>query len=97
VIVVAAVVGLYHWRVLRADAAARPPKVTVAPTTAVVVAASPTSVPIHATEVEEPHSRRYVLSVTDATEDDVHQALSSLPPAASYKLTPTEHGAVDGH
>ena len=34
VIVVAAGVGLYHWRVLRADAAARPPKVAVAPTTA---------------------------------------------------------------
>jgi hypothetical protein len=39
-----------------------------------------------------------VLTVTDATEDDVHQALSSLPPHAAYKLTPTERGAlpVDG-
>jgi hypothetical protein len=33
----------------------------------------------------------------DATEDDVHQALSNLPPAASYKLTPAEHGVLDGH
>ena len=40
--------------------------------------------------------RRYVLAVTDATEDDVHQALANLPPQASYKLTPSEQGAVDG-
>jgi hypothetical protein len=32
--------------------------------------------------------------VTDATEDDVHQALASLPPHAAYKLTPAEAGAV---
>jgi hypothetical protein len=29
-----------------------------------------------------------VLSVMDASEDDVHQALSNLPPAASYRLIP---------
>jgi hypothetical protein len=46
-------------------------------------------------EVLSPHARRYSLVVTDATDDDVHQALSSLPPQASYKLTPTEQ-AVDG-
>ena len=33
---------------------------------------------------------RYVLAITDATEDDVHQALANLPPNASYKLTPAE-------
>jgi hypothetical protein len=32
--------------------------------------------------------KRYVLSVMDASEDDVHQALSTLPPAASYRLIP---------
>jgi hypothetical protein len=46
-------------------------------------------------EVLSPHARRYSLVVTDATDDDVHQALSTLPPQASYKLTPTEQ-AVDG-
>jgi len=96
VIVGAAGIGLYHWRVLRADAAARPPKVAVEPEPAAVAAvgaAAPVSVPIHATEVADAHSRRYVLSVTDATEDDVHQALANLPPQASYKLTPTDHAA----
>ena len=96
VIIVAAVVGLYHWRVLRADAAARPPKVAVEQAPAVVAVAEPVSVPVQATEAADPGSRHYVLSVTDATEDDVHQALASLPPQASYKLTPAEHGAADG-
>src|SRR5438445_6004981 len=31
----------------------------------------------------------YELSVVGATEDDVHQALASLPPKASYKLAPS--------
>jgi len=97
VIVVAAVVGVYHWRVLRADGAARPPKVAAAPEPVATVVAASAPVAIHGSEVEAPHSRRYVLSVTDATEDDVHQALANLPPQAGYKLTPTEHGVVDGH
>jgi Domain of unknown function (DUF5671) len=96
VIVVAAVVGVYHWRVLRADAAARPPKIGVVPAPSAAVVAAPTPGPIQASEDGAPHSRRYVLAVTDATEDDVHQALANLPPQASYKLTPTEHGVVDG-
>jgi len=98
VIIVAAAIGVYHWRVLRADAAARPPKVVVvgAPVAPVAVA-TPVPVEIHAPEVADPHSHRYVLSVTAATEDDVHQALANLPPMASYKLTPAEQGAVDGH
>jgi hypothetical protein len=29
-----------------------------------------------------------MLSVMDASEDDVHQALANLPPAASYRLVP---------
>jgi hypothetical protein len=101
VIVVAAAVGFYHWRVLRADAAARPPKVAAEPATAVtatatVMAAAPVVVPV--IEVADPHTRRYVLSVTDATEDDVHQALANLPPQAAYKLTHADASVlpVDG-
>jgi len=98
VIVVAAAIGVYHGRVLRADAAARPPKVAaeVAPIAAVLVAAT-VPVETHAPEIADPHSRRYVLSVTAATDDDVHQALANLPPMASYKLTSAEQGTVDGH
>jgi len=94
VILVAAGVGFYHLRVLRADAAARPPK--VAPEPAPVAAAEVASVAevVSVTEVADPHTHRYVLSVTDATEDDVHQALASLPPHAAYKLTSAEAGAV---
>jgi hypothetical protein len=96
VIIVAAGVGVYHWRVLRADAAARPARTAAQPavTRPVAVASESAPPPSHA-EVLSPHSRRYTLVVTDATDDDVHQALSSLPPQAGYKLTPTEH-AVDG-
>jgi hypothetical protein len=92
VLVVAAGVGFYHWRVLRADAAARPPKAAAEPATAAVAAAEPVLIAAH--EVADPHTRRYMLSVTDATDDDVHQALSSLPPHAAYKLTPTEERAA---
>jgi Domain of unknown function (DUF5671) len=98
VIIVAAGVGFYHWRVLRADAAARPLKhLDAEPAPAAVAAAAP--VLISTAEAADPNTRRYLLSVTDATEDDVHQALSSLPPHAAYKLTPTDKGAVpvDGH
>jgi len=97
VLIVAVGVGFYHWRVLRADAAARPPKAAAEHTPAVVVATVP--VPVPAPEAADPHTHRYLLSVTDATEDDVQQALSTLPPHASYKLTPTEKEAlpVDGH
>jgi hypothetical protein len=101
VIVVAAGVGLYHWRVLRADAAARPPKAATTPGAAVsspAAIASSTAQTNAATapDVVGPHSRRYTLVVTDATEDDVHQALADLPPQASYSLTPSEQ-VVDGH
>lgn len=98
VIIVAAGIGIYHWRVLRADAAARPPRPAPEPS-AVAVVAKPSS-PAAATtpaasDALGPHSRRYALVVTDATEDDLHQALASLPPQASYRLTPTEQ-QVDG-
>jgi hypothetical protein len=54
------------------------------------VVPEPAAAPVHPDEVVEDHARRYVLSVTDATEDDVHQALANLPPQASYKLTADE-------
>jgi len=102
VIVVAAGVGVYHWRVLRADSAARPPRLGVTPVAVVAtpmpVVAAPagdTSATTTEPDVAGPHSRRYTLVVTDATEDDVHQALADLPPQASYRLTPTEQ-TVDG-
>ena len=99
VIVVAAGVGFYHWRVLRADAAARPPKVASEPAIVAATVAAAVPVVIPATQLADPHTRRYMLSVTDATEDDVHQALANLPPQAAYKLTHADAGAmpVDGH
>ena len=99
VVVVAAGVGFYHWRVLRADAAARPPKPAVAASVAVKRAPAPPSAapetpsPQPASELVGAHARRYTLVVTDATDDDVHQALAALPPHASYKLTPNEPSA----
>ena len=103
VIVVGVGVAAYHWRVLRMDAAARPARPAPAPKPAVVAAASAASAasasskdkPTQPAEVTGPHAHRYTLVVTDASEDDVHQALSSLPPQAGYKLTPAEQ-AVDG-
>lgn len=97
VLVVAATVGLYHWRVLRADVAARASKSAAepAPVTAAVAAATPSV--IHAHEVADHGTHLYVLSVTDATEDDVRQALAGLPRHAAYKLALYEQGApVDG-
>ena len=95
VIVVAIGVGIYHYTVLRGDAAARPAKAAVAkaPVTAAAATVAKTA---PAAEILSPHSRRYALVVTDATEDDLHQALASLPPHASYKLTHAEQ-PVDGH
>jgi hypothetical protein len=94
VLVVAVFVGVYHWRVLRADAASRPakhelehaPAIAAAPA---VVDSPATTAPAAAPSTSDTaHGRRYVLSVMDASEDDVHQALSNLPPAASYRLIP---------
>ena len=98
VILVGAGVGVYHLRVLRADAAARPARpAPVQPVVTRPVAVANEAAPAPAAaETLAPHSRRYSLVVSDATDDDIHQALSSLPPHASYKLTPTET-AVDGH
>jgi hypothetical protein len=87
VLVVAIMVGIYHWRVLRSDAAARPARhvADVAPAIAaapVVAASTVASAPIATAQ-----GKRFILSVENASEDDVHQALANLPPQASYKLT----------
>ncbi|TMC72619.1 MAG: hypothetical protein E6J18_04560 [Chloroflexi bacterium] len=92
VLVVAVVVGFYHWRVLRGDAASRPAKhePAAAPPVAPMAGVAATTTVTAATVVAEPHGKRYILSIVDASEDDVHQALANLPPAASYHLTPSE-------
>ncbi len=105
VIVVAAGIAAYHWRVLRADAAARPPRTAVpppptGPVAAVVPAAAPpATVPAmaeHSAEASASTARkhRYTLEVSDATEDDIHQALAALPPQASYHLAPADEEAT---
>jgi hypothetical protein len=95
VVLVAAGVAVYHWRVLRADAVARPPKAADGTAPIPAVTEPTTREAAAASEVVGPHARRYTLVVTDATDDDVHQALATLPPQAGYHLTPTEQ-AVDG-
>jgi hypothetical protein len=95
VLVVAVFIGVYHWRVLRADAAARPAKHEVAAAAAAVATApeaphreAAASVAAPTAADATPHGKRFMLSVMDASEDDVHQALANLPPAASYRLVP---------
>jgi hypothetical protein len=92
VLVVALAVGFYHWRVLRADAASRPARHEKAPVAVPAVAPAITASSIDAAPVPvaAPAGMRFILSVVDATEDDVHQVLANLPPAASYLLTPLE-------
>jgi hypothetical protein len=95
VLAVAVIVGIYHWRVLRADASARPPrpepKIAQAPVEAEpheVVPSTEPMAPVAAAPTTAEHGKRYILLVSDASDDDVHQALASLPPQASYHLTP---------
>lgn len=90
VIVVAAGVGIYHWRVLRGDAAARAARPAPAPAVKVGSPAVSAVAPQAVGDALGPHARRYTLVVTEATDDDVHQALASLPPQSSYRLTPIE-------
>jgi len=91
---VALVVGFYHWRVLRADAASRPARHETAPPRVALAAVAPaitaSTVDAAPAPVAAPAGMRFILSVLDATEDDVHQVLANLPPAASYLLTPLE-------
>ncbi len=86
VVVVAAAVGIYHWRVLRSDATARPPKGVQLTATVTIAPTAPAKRP---PAVEVASGTHYELSVLGATEDDVHQALTNLPPQASYKLVPS--------
>jgi hypothetical protein len=90
VLLVAIAVGFYHWRVLRADGASRPARHEPEATQAIapVPAAAPAASTIETAAVPSEHGKRYILSVVDATDDDVHQALANLPPAASYRLIP---------
>jgi hypothetical protein len=90
VLLVAIVVGLYHWRVLRGDAAARPSRHEPELAPVAAPAAAITTPTIDSAPAAPELGKRYILSVVDATEDDVHQVLSNLPPAASYLLTPLE-------
>jgi hypothetical protein len=104
VLVVAAIVGIYHWRVLRSDAASDPTKSAIsrgpldrpakaepplAVAPAAISAAAAISEATH--ELAETPGRHYELSIVGATDDDVHQALANLPPQASYKLVPSDH------
>ena len=97
VLLVAVVVGIYHWRVLRADAASRParhepaPAVSPVPMTTTASLAAMSIPEAEAPPTPIPQGKRFMLSVVDATEDDVHQVLANLPPAASYLLTPLDH------
>lgn len=90
VILVAAAVGVYHWRVMRSDAVSRSEHAlhAGAPAAAMPVAAASTAA------LETVPARHFELSVVGATEDDIHQALAALPPKASYKLEPR---SVDGN
>ena len=98
VVLVAAGVAIYHWRVLRADQAARPAKPAPSQSAPAAARSATSASAVAQAEADAlgPHSRRYTLVVTDASDDDIHQALSNLPPQASYHLTPSEQ-AVDGH
>lgn len=95
VVLVAAVIGIYHWRVLRADAASRPAKtdaIEAAPPLqpAQVVSGLEAVPPAPPEPVVIGSARRFVLTVEGATDDDVHQALAGLPPQASYRLIPSD-------
>jgi hypothetical protein len=81
-------------RVLRADAASRlarheatPAPASAAVTAPVLATSTVDAAPI---PVATAPRMRFILSVVDATDDDVHQVLANLPPAASYLLTPLE-------
>ena len=80
VIAVAAGVGVYHWRILRADAAARPAKPAEERAHAPIAAGA-------GAPAASNGSRRYTLVVSGATEEELTKALAALPPEASYKLS----------
>jgi hypothetical protein len=71
VVLVAAAIGLYHWRVLRSDAAARP-------------APSPAAIP--SPLAGQGQRGGMVVTITGATEQQVRQALSKLPDGTNYTI-----------
>jgi hypothetical protein len=72
VVLVAAAIGLYHWRVLRSDSAARP-----------AIASLPgVPSPAHGGGP----GGGMVVTITGATEQQVRQALSRLPDGANYTI-----------
>jgi hypothetical protein len=79
VILVAAAIGLYHWRVLRADSAARP-------------APSPSGIPflegIPSPLAGEGQGGGLTITITGATQEQIKQALSKLPDGANYTIRP---------
>ena len=86
VILVAAAIGLYHWRVLRADSAARP---AITP-----IAAVPSPVSGEgARQIPSPvygggQGGGVVITITGATQEQIRQALSKLPDGADYTIRP---------
>ena len=75
VVLVAAAIGLYHWRVLRADSAARP-------------AASPSGIPLPI-GIPSPlvgQDGGLIITITGATELQIRQAMSKLPDGANYTI-----------
>ena len=72
VILVAAAIGLYHWRVLRSDSAARPAVASVP--------GVPSPVP------RGGQGGGMVVTISGATEEQIRQALSKLPEGANYTI-----------
>src|SRR5260370_33847075 len=87
VVVVAAAVGVYHWRVLRSDASTRLAQAQRPPPHALAVPAPPAA---RSPPVPSAPAAHYQLSVVGATDDDAHQALTNLPPQASSKLVASD-------
>jgi hypothetical protein len=88
VVLVAAAVGIYHFKVLRSDAEARPAKAAAAqPEASAPVVTIPVAPPAPTPALEGEVGLQFDLLVVGATEDDIHQALANLPPKASYKLS----------
>jgi len=72
VIVVAAAIGLYHWRILRLDSASRP--------------AVPLVPAIPSPLAGEGQGGGFVLTISGATEQEIRQALAELPDGASFTI-----------
>ena len=70
VILVAAATGLYHWRVLRSDSAARPATLT----------------PIPSPLVGEGQGGGLTITIIGATQEEIRKALKDLPDSASYTI-----------